>query len=290
MTDRERHEDETLKNCIQEAYGCSDDQLLAELAEIDKTLSESDLPGVEDRIMSRLKARMAEEETEKKIEVNPEADKVSVAQVEESESETTTEVETAPCVEVQEKKVVRIGKKKIALVAVLAAAFVGVLGGSAVGGKIYLLKGREKDKGIVLNSGRNIQQYGELKDAYDIVEKELDIPVLKLNYIPAEMKFKDVSITEDGAIFVFEYNENKVYFIQKYRSKETSIGMNSDRNSSGITVENIWISKNIELSENNLDNGNIEFSALLYMEEASYRIIGVFPEEEIMKIVENLNF
>lgn len=290
MTDRERHEDETLKNCIQEAYGCSDDQLLAELAEIDKTLSESDLPGVEDRIMSRLKARMAEEETEKEIEVNPEADKVSVAQVEESESETTTEVETAPCVEVQEKKVVRIGKKKIALVAVLAAAFVGVLGVSASGGKIYLLKSREKELGFVLNSGKNISHIDDLENAYQEAEKALGFKILKMGYYPETWEFKELVITDNKAVFVFRNNEDLIYFIQMKDSIEQSLGIESDRDTSEKSFFNKWLQKEIVIEENKLEKGEIEYSALVYVNDVSYRVVGKMSEKELKNIVISLIF
>ena len=290
MTDRERHEDETLKNCIQEAYGCSDDQLLAELAEIDKTLSESDLPGVEDRIMSRLKARMAEEETEKEIEVNPEADKVSVAQVEESESETTTEVETAPCVEVQEKKVVRIGKKKIALVAVLVAAFVGVLGVTASGGKSYFLKKYEEELGIVFDNGKSISEVSNLEEAYKEIEDQLGIHVLKMNYMPANTQFENLIIIPNKATLILANGEEKIYFIQTQDSKEISSGINSDRNIAEEKMYNKWLEKDIIIEKNKLDDGSIEYSILVYMDDVSYRIIGKFTEKDLSKIVNNLNF
>lgn len=290
MTDRERHEDETLKNCIQEAYGCSDDQLLAELAEIDKTLSESDLPGVEDRIMSRLKARMAEEETEKEIEVNPEADKVSVAQVEESESETTTEVETAPCVEVQEKKVVRIGKKKIALVAVLAAAFVGVLGVSASGGKMYFLKRDEQKINVVLDSGNAFRDVGSIEEAYQEAKIELGFEILKMKYIPKNWIFKKLEIASNKAVFVFENGEELVYFIQTQDSREQSVGINSDRKESETSYFNKWLEKEITIEENILEDGKSEYSALVYVNEVSYRIIGKMSKEELEKIVTYLTF
>lgn len=289
MTDRERHEDETLKNCIQEAYGCSDDQLLAELAEIDKTLSESDLPGVEDRIMSRLKARMAEEETSKEIEVNSEADKVSVAQVEETESAVVTEVETAPCAEVPEKKVVRIGKKKIALVAVLAAAFVGVLGGTTIGGNNYFLKRDEQKQGIVLDSGKNEKATGNLDEAYKEAEKQLGISILKMNYIPKEMLFECVNIVDYSAIFKFSYNNSYVYFIQSKESKEISIGINSDRNEIDMKVYNKWLNQDISIESETLENGEIGYSATVYEKDVSYRIIGKMSEEEIKEILKYLN-
>ena len=61
MTGKERNEDELLKNCIQEAYGYSDEDILAELDEIEASLSDSDFPGAEERIFQKLMMRAAEE-------------------------------------------------------------------------------------------------------------------------------------------------------------------------------------------------------------------------------------
>ena len=62
MTEKERREDEALKNCIQEAYGLSDEQLLAELDELEASLSDDEFVGAEDRIYARIMQREAERE------------------------------------------------------------------------------------------------------------------------------------------------------------------------------------------------------------------------------------
>ena len=62
MTEKERREDEALKNCIQEAYGLSDEQLLAELDELEASLSDDEFAGAEDRIYARIMQSEAERE------------------------------------------------------------------------------------------------------------------------------------------------------------------------------------------------------------------------------------
>ena len=57
MTEKEKREDEILKNCIQEAYGLSDEQLLAELEELEATLSDDEFVGAEERIFAKIKER-----------------------------------------------------------------------------------------------------------------------------------------------------------------------------------------------------------------------------------------
>ena len=60
MTEQEKRENEALKNCIQEAYGLSDEQLLAELEELEATLSDDEFVGAEERIYNKIKEREAE--------------------------------------------------------------------------------------------------------------------------------------------------------------------------------------------------------------------------------------
>ena len=60
MIEKEKRENEALKNCIQEAYGLSDEQLLAELEELEATLSDDEFVGAEERIYNKIKEREAE--------------------------------------------------------------------------------------------------------------------------------------------------------------------------------------------------------------------------------------
>ena len=151
MTDKERREDDALKNLIQAAYDFSDEQLLADLEEVEATLSDSDFPGIEDRMYQKLKARMAKEEN-------------SAATLEQTSA-------TAPAEE--EKKVVRFGKKKVFVVGILAAAFVGMLGVTAIGGKNYFFRDREKSIGIAYNNDKNIVDTVELEEAYQEIKNTI---------------------------------------------------------------------------------------------------------------------
>ena len=164
MTDKERREDEALKKCIQDAYGCSDEQLAKELEELENSLSESDFPGIESRLMSKVMKRIADE-----VEFDPEMSEELDDDLELDEDE-ITEPESGPALEVVESstdktKVVRVGKKKVLLVAALAAAFVGVLGVTAIGGKSYFFRERQKEVGVVYNSGKSIPNTSKIEDA-----------------------------------------------------------------------------------------------------------------------------
>ena len=104
MTEKERREDEALKNCIQEAYGLSDEQLLAELDELEASLSDDEFVGAEDRIYARIMQREAEREE-------------SSGSVE--EAATSTEIPASNPTSIR-----KISKKKKWLVVGIAAALV----------------------------------------------------------------------------------------------------------------------------------------------------------------------
>ena len=155
MTEEERLEDEALKKCIQEAYGCSDEQLLAELDELEATISDSDFPGAEERICQKLLARAAEEESAKQEESRP------------SDIIEPVSADMPPAAPVRlpdgaGEKRSRFGKKKVFLVAVLAAAFVAMLGVTAIGGKSYFFRIRISRNGIIINNDQHVEYAGNL--------------------------------------------------------------------------------------------------------------------------------
>lgn len=268
MTDKERREDDALKNLIQAAYDFSDEQLLADLEEVEATLSDSDFPGIEDRMYQKLKARMAEEEC----------------------SAATLEQTSAAAPAEEEKKVVRFGKKKVFVVGILAAAFVGMLGVTAIGGKNYFFRGVDIQKGIILNNDKNVEEIGNLKVAYEKIESNLGIQPLKLGYIPEGMALKEVELSENKAILAFKYNEKVIHFIQEQLQKETSIGISSDRKKTAEVVTNDWIKENIYLEIEEIEENKSGFSGTVSIGNARYRVIGQLPKEEFLLVLQNLNF
>ena len=275
MSDKERRENDALKNLIQAAYDFSDEQILAELEETEATLSDSDFPGIEDRIYQKLKARMAEKEEK------PE-------EIESSENTDEEPIVSAPVVE--EKKVVRFGKKKAVVVGLLAAAFVGMLGVTAIGGKNYFFKEREKKMGIVFTNDKFIQAQGELNDAYDLIENELAISVMKLGYIPNGMDLVEMEITATKASLFFKYDDKYFHFIQEKMEKETSIGVNSDRRKTKEKVDNNWINECIYLEEELLEDGSLGLAGAFTINNVRYYLAGQLSKDEMISILENLIF
>ncbi len=186
-------------------------------------------------------------------------------------------------------KVLRFGRRKRMLMVALVAAFVGMLGAKAVGGNSYFFSSREKDMGIVMNNGRNHRDIGDLNEAYEIASQKLNIKILRLGYIPKHMKFIEMDINENKAVFVFRYEKVKVHVFQIQRLKETSFDFNSDCEREGINVYNKWLDQNVSIWEETIDSQK-GYSAVLTIDDGVYYITGAIPEAEMKQIVENLNF
>lgn len=294
MTEEERREDEILKKQIQEAYGCSDEQLLAELDELEATISDSDFPGAEERIYQKLLARAEEEEAGKEnenktsdMDTNTAASVSAEMPAEELAGEPTAEpvcLSDEPA-----KKHSRFGKKKVLLAAVLAAAFAGMLGMTAIGGKNYFFRTRENRNSIIINNDQYIEYKGKSDEAYAEIEEKLGIRVIRLSYLPQGMNFSSAEIGDYKAVLLFEYGENMLHMIQEKKSIETSLSVESDRKKCG-TVKNDWLNMDIEYSSSITESGNTEFDTLLVLESGLYHIFGIMEEDEFIEILKYLSF
>ena len=186
-------------------------------------------------------------------------------------------------------KVIRFGRRKRMLMVALVAAFVGMLGAKAVGEDSYFFRPREKNMGIVMNNGRNQTDIGDLNEAYEIASQKLNIKILRLGYIPKHMKFIELNINENKAVFVFRYEKVQVHVFQIQRPKETSFNSSSDNEKKDIIVHNKWIDQDAHIREEVIDSQK-GYSALITTGDGLYRITGEISEDEIKKIVESLNF
>lgn len=265
MTEKEKREDEILKTCIQEAYGLSDEQLLAELEELEATLLDDEFVGAEERIFAKIKEREKEEEA-----------------AEETVSAEVPVSKPAP--------IKKLSKKKKWIVFGIAAALVVGAGVSTIGESNTYLRERIKENGVVLNSGQNIVRTGGLQEAYEKIVEGLDIPVLKINHLPNKLIFEQLIMDENNAILVFSYENKKIYFVQKQKSVERSIGISSDRKLTEKKVHNSWLSTDIYIEENILEKEEVEYSATIYSEKASYRLIGKMSEKDFTEILMDLSY
>lgn len=261
MTEVEKRENEALKKCLKEAFGYSDEQLRKEMEEAEQSLNDSDFPGAEERIYQKIMEREAAEE--KAADANADVP--------------------------DGRKVIRLRKKRVFLVAVLAAAFVGLLGLTAVDEKSYFFRMREVNKGIIFNIEDNLQKVSSLEHAYEEIENHLGIEMLKLNYIPPKLQIEEISIEDGWSEIRFDYDGNKIYYVQAKKHSETSIGVNSDRKEKN-SIWNDWLKKEITFNESKLEGGQSEYEAQIIIEDVLYSIYGKMEIEEFTNIVKNLSF
>lgn len=269
MTEQEKREEQKLKDCLQEALGYSDEDLLMEMEEAENALRDMDFAGAEDRIYKRIMEETAAESTEELAERKSAGSHPGAA---------------GPA------KMLRLRKKKIVFAVALIAVFIGMLGFSAIGGKNYFFRETVREDGMVIfDNDRTIQNLLKGELAYEKIKEELEIQIIKLNYMPREMKSFSLTLSETKAVIEFEYNGNSVYFVQKIKDKEATFGISSDRKIDK-TVYNKWLDKNIEYGEKILDSGQKEYESDFTIENTAYYIFGIMKEDDFVKILENLSF
>ncbi|MGN0988108.1 MAG: DUF4367 domain-containing protein [Otoolea sp.] len=179
---------------------------------------------------------------------------------------------------------------KVALIAAVLMAMVLGMGMTARARKRYTYNVTERDLSgvdIIYNKG-NIADYGDvLEDAYQKIEKELGINVLKLTYIPQGMLFERVEVLKNRATIFFNYNDKEIYIIQQVRLEGSSFNTTSDRQEY-ISVYNDYFKQEIPVEMNKLIDGNREYHMQFTNQDAYYSIEGIMEEKEFKKIVENV--
>lgn len=284
MTDKERQEDEKLKKCLQTAYGATDEQLLKELEEAEASLDASEFPGAEERMFRRFMEMEREEREKENLSEDAVQDNMAVPGM-----DTAGGGMGADGTDKNKKKIRRLGKKKVFLVAALVAVFVGALGVTAVGEKNYFFRGRSRDiNDLVFNNDKNKTDISRLEEAYEEVSENLNITVLKLGYIPYDLRLENLVVSQDRAIFQFDYKGDKIYFIQGERNDSASSATKSDRQQDTEIVENEWMNQEVVIKENQLDNGEVEYEAKFSYQGAYYLINGKMDKNEFVEMVKNI--
>lgn len=275
MADLEKREDQKIRECLQQAYGYSDEQLLKKMEEAEKSLEDTDFPGAEERIFQKLMERKAAEEEKEEREGKP-------AQMPEPiPSGVSISGGAAPK---------RFGKRKLAISAALAAAFAVLLGITAIGGRSYFLRERKNELNVtIINNNQNKKNISQIEEAYQLIETELGIPALRLDYVPSDLDFRTVIWKETSATIQFYYGENAIILYEGKETDSISVGIESDRNQNKA-VYNKWLDQEIVYRENRLDAGRAEYETLLTIDKNIYYFSGIMPEEEFVKIIKNFLF
>ena len=294
MADTENREDQKISECLREAFGYSDDQLLKQLDQANETFKDVNFTGAEDRLMIRFLARKAELEKETASQTPtlvPQNESANIQIAEELPKKTVTVISEAEEKKKNEKKVIRFGKKKVLATAALVAVIAGMLGGTAIGKKSYFFRRlKNSEPAIYMDNDKNKEENSHLEEAYNKIKSDMNIPLLRLNYRPTNMSFEGYTVyNNDEVELTFLYEENIIRLLQIQNKKSTSANMISDRQQKN-TIYNKWLKKNIEYSSNTVEDGSTEYEAVLLENGGAYYLFGNMPKLEFEKILKNIIF
>ena len=294
MADTEKREDQKISECLREAFGYSDDQLLKQLDQANETFKDVNFTGAEDRLMKRFLARKAELEKETASQTPtlvPQNESANIQIAEELPKKTVTVISEAEEKKKNEKKVIRFGKKKVLATAALVAVIAGMLGGTAIGKKSYFFRRlKNSEPAIYMDNDKNKEENSHLEEAYNKIKSDMNIPLLRLNYRPTNMSFEGYTVYNNNEVeLTFLYEENIIRLLQIQNKKSTSANMISDRQQKN-TIYNKWLKKNIEYSSNTVEDGSTEYEAVLLENGGAYYLFGNMPKLEFEKILKNIIF
>ena len=292
MADTENREDQKISECLREAFGYSDDQLLKQLDQANETFKDVNFTGAEDRLMKRFLARKAELEKETASQIPilvPQNESANIQIAEELPKKTVTVISEAEEKKKNEKKVIRFGKKKVLATAALVAVIAGMLGGTAIGKKSYFFRRlKNSEPAIYMDNDKNKEENSHLEEAYNKIKSDMNIPLLRLNYRPTNMSFEGYTVYNNNEVeLTFLYEENIIRLLQIQNKKSTSANMISDRQQKN-TIYNKWLKKNIEYSSNTVEDGSTEYEAVLLENGGAYYLFGNMPKLEFEKILKNI--
>ena len=294
MADTENREDQKISECLREAFGYSDDQLLKQLDQANETFKDVNFTGAEDRLMKRFLARKAELEKETASQTPtlvPQNESANIQIAEELPKKTVTVISEAEEKKKNEKKVIRFGKKKVLATAALVAVIAGMLGGTAIGKKSYFFRRlKNSEPAIYMDNDKNKEENSHLEEAYNKIKSDMNIPLLRLNYRATNMSFEVYTVYNNNEVeLTFLYEENIIRLLQIQNKKSTSANMISDRQQKN-TIYNKWLKKNIEYSSNTVEDGSTEYEAVLLENGGAYYLFGNMPKLEFEKILKNIIF
>ena len=141
----------------------------------------------------------------------------------------------------------------------------------------------------IINNNQNKKNISQIEEAYQLIETELGIPVLRLDYVPSNLEFQTSVQKENSVTIQFRYNGNIIILYEGKEADNISVGIESDRDRSKA-IYNKWLGQEIMYLENKLEDGRIEYETLITIKENIYYFSGIMSEEEFVKIIKNFLF
>ena len=244
---------------LQEMFGLTDEQLLAEFEAAEKDTSDLPIPAPPENEFEMIWFRIQEDTAE------PQEKKAKIIKV-------------------------RFNWKRLAAVGLIACLMAGGCCFVALGRKSYFYRERVLEGGmnreVLVNDDYKGDVNGE-EEAYEVIEKELGITPLRLGYMPSDMVFYDFELWDGYAKIKFLYKNEIVYFIQSKQEKATSL--KTDSNGENInTVYNRWLNQNIKLDKEDKTGSLERYAASFVFQGAWYRIVGSMEEGEFLEIIKRI--
>ena len=261
--------DNSIDEQLKSAFGYSDEQLLAEFEAAEKELKEHP------ELLKELKAPV--DEFEKILDC--------VKEYETSETAETVKTNAKPKRSFRSRKVWKM---------LVAAALVGVLVLSSAlvvcGKRAYKYWRREDGRaGRVIwnNTDENLVKLSKVEDAYKLIEDELEVLVITLDFLPYEMQFIDISLFQNSATLNFVCDDKYIHMIEAENSAENSSGMYTDTDSY-MSVYNAWLDREIYVRKNLLDNGTVEYTAEFGIDSTYYNLSANVSQDVFVEILKGL--
>lgn len=182
--------------------------------------------------------------------------------------------------------------KGLLLVAILAVLTIG-MGMSAVGEKQLMVKKAEgigEENALLWSDNVYRGNVGKMQDIYSEIEEKLGITPIQMGYLPFGMELDAVDFGGDYVNLIFKYGDQYIYFKQARKDTvKLSEGRASDRKESGV-VQNLFLNQRIQIGENQLSNGKVEYEASWSTEYSYFYLDGIMEKGEFIKILEDLDY
>lgn len=181
----------------------------------------------------------------------------------------------------------RLSWKKVTAFALAAAFLTASFCFVAVGKKSYFYREKGGSENVVFdNDSRNLI-FEEQEEAYELIEKELNIKPFRLGYIPEGMAFDSVKLSDRRAIIKYNYNNEVLYFVQSSDQTEASKNYISD-GKAYKNVKNQQLSKEILVKREISSNGKETFEVQFANKDCVCLLYGIIDGDEFIKIVERI--
>ena len=176
--------------------------------------------------------------------------------------------------------------------AVGVAAAVLTVGGCfvAMGTKSYFYRdGRRVSNGVVYNNDSNALTVRDEEEAYERVSKELGVKTLELGYMPDGMYFQDVMVGKGYGKLQYEYEGNRIFFIQGKADVKTSMVHSSDAKetyevwNSGLHI-NIQVYQEPDMKKIQMREAQFTYNGVYY------HLLGKMNQEKFDEMVRKIQF